>query len=83
MAGIADAGFINTNTMYIIASNAMLLLLLIIGSTNIPLKASTWICNKNEIFSNILKTFFLIVVFIISVAYLVNGTYNPFLYFRF
>ena len=83
MSGIADAGFINTNTMYIIASNALLLLLLIIGCTNIPLKAGTWICNKNEIFSNILKTIFLIVVFIISVAYLVNGTYNPFLYFRF
>ena len=83
MAGIADAGFINTNTMYIIASNALLLLLLIIGCTNIPLKAGTWICNKNEIFSNILKTIFLIVVFIVSVAYLVNGTYNPFLYFRF
>lgn len=83
MAGITDAGFINKNTMYLIASNAILLIFLMIGSTNIPARTGAWICNKNEVLSDILKTLFLIVVFMISIAYLVNGTYNPFLYFRF
>lgn len=83
MAGKTDAGFINTNTMYMIASNAILLVLLIVGSTNLPAKAGTWICSKNEIAANILKTIFIVGVFLLSIAYLVNGTYNPFLYFRF
>ena len=47
---------------------------LIIGSTSLPAKAGTWICSKNEIFANLLKTLFITVVFILSVAYLVNGT---------
>lgn len=83
MAGITDAGFVNTNTKYLIASNAILFVFLVIGSTNIPAKAGTWICNKNEILSDLLKTVFICIVFFVSVAYLVNGTYNPFLYFRF
>lgn len=33
--------------------------------------------------SDILKTFILMVIFLISIAYLVDATYNPFLYFRF
>lgn len=32
---------------------------------------------------DILKTILLIIIFLISVAYLVDSTYNPFLYFRF
>ncbi len=83
MAGRAGAGFVNTDTMYLIVSNVVLFIFLVIGSTRLPVKAGTWICNKNEILSNLLKTVFVIVVFLISVAYLVNGTYNPFLYFRF
>ena len=83
MAGITEAGFVNKNIMYVVASNAILLIFLIIGSTSLPAKAGTWICSKNEIFANLLKTLFITVVFILSVAYLVNGTYNPFLYFRF
>lgn len=83
MAGSAGAGFVNTNTMYLIASNAVLFVLLIVGSTNIPAKAGTWICNKNEVLSSLLKTVFIGIVLLVSVAYLVNGTYNPFLYFRF
>ena len=33
--------------------------------------------------SDILKTVILMVIFLISIAYLVDATYNPFLYFRF
>ena len=83
MTGSAGAGFVNNNTMYLVVSNAVLLALLIIGSTNIPAKLGTWVCLKNEVLAVILKTLFIVGVFLVSVAYLVNGTYNPFLYFRF
>lgn len=83
LAGISESGFINNDTMYMLISNTILILLLIIGCTELPKKTGIWICSKNEELSYILKTIFIAFVFVISVAYLVNGTYNPFLYFRF
>ena len=83
MAGMASAGFSNRSTMYMLVSNIILLVILIAGSTNIPARAAKWICGRNEICKSILQAAFVAVVFIISVSYLVNGTYNPFLYFRF
>lgn len=83
MAGMAEAGINSTGTMYMVVSNIILLIVLIAGSTNIPAKAGVWLCNRNETCKGILQAVFVTVVFIISVSYLVNGTYNPFLYFRF
>ena len=83
MAGMADAGFVTKGTMYLLINNVVLLIFLIVGCTNFPAKASSWLCSKNEICASLLQTLFVVAVFVISVAYLVNGTYNPFLYFRF
>lgn len=83
MAGMANAGFTNTETMYLLVSNAVLLILLAVGCTKGPKLLGKWFCGKNEILSGILQALFTAIVFILSVAYLVNGTYNPFLYFRF
>lgn len=83
MAGMAEAGLSSNAAMYLVVSNIVLLIVLIIGSTDIPARAGAWICNKNEICKGLLQAVFVAVVFIISVSYLVNGTYNPFLYFRF
>ncbi len=83
MAGMAEAGLSSNAAMYLFVSNVVLLIVLIIGSTDIPARAGAWICNKNEICKGLLQAVFVSVVFIISVSYLVNGTYNPFLYFRF
>lgn len=83
MAGMAEAGLNSTSTMYMVVSNIVLLAVLVIGSTNIPVKAGVWLCSRNETCKGIFQAVFIAVVFIISVSYLVNGTYNPFLYFRF
>ncbi len=83
MAGMAEAGLSSNAAMYLFVSNVVLLIVLIIGSTDIPARAGAWICNKNEICKGLLQAVFVAAVFIISVSYLVNGTYNPFLYFRF
>lgn len=83
MAGMADAGFVNKGTMYLLSGNIVLLALLIAGSVNLPAKAGEWLCKKAGIFAGVLQAAFIVVVFVISTAYLVNGTYNPFLYFRF
>ena len=38
---------------------------------------------KKIVKSKVLNTVILMIIFFISVAYLVDATYNPFLYFRF
>ena len=83
MAGMGEAGLNSDATMYLVVSNIVLLIFLIIGSTNIPARAGAWVCNRNETCKGVFQAVVVAVVFIISVSYLVNGTYNPFLYFRF
>jgi alginate O-acetyltransferase complex protein AlgI len=83
MAGIGKAGIGSTQTAYLFVSNVVLLGILILGATKIPKKAAEWICGKNEVLAEVLKTVFVAVVFLLATAYLVNETYNPFLYFRF
>ena len=83
MAGMGKAGLISTQTMYLFVTNAALLVILIIGSTQIPKKAAAWLCGKNAIVAEVLKAGFIAAVCLLSTAYLVNATYNPFLYFRF
>lgn len=84
--GMSGAGFLNRETIYLLYNNAVLLFLLIVGSTQLPrilagkmlkrLQESDWACI-------ILRGVFYIAVFLLSTAYLVDASYNPFLYFRF
>jgi len=83
MAGLSPDGFISRNTAYLLLSNVVLLIALIIGSTPLPRTLATKLCEKNPIVCTALKTVFVAGVFLLSTAYLVNATYNPFLYFRF
>lgn len=83
MAGMADAGFVTKGTMYLIVNNIVLLVLSVIGCTYLPSKIGKYLYSKNEIATSLLQTIFVAAIFVLSVAYLVNGTYNPFLYFRF
>ncbi len=84
--GFSGAGLMNEHTIYLLYNNAVLFLFLILGSTQAPkmwagkvldgLRSHDWVC----IF---LRGGFYVAVFLLSVAYLVNASYNPFLYFRF
>lgn len=72
--------FVNNSFLYQISNHWVILLILIIGATSIPVwLAKKW---KLERFT-ILKLIFIVVIFLLSVAYLVDASYNPFLYFRF
>lgn len=85
-AMFGSGGFLNRETIYLLYNNGVLLLLLILGSTTLPAKLANrllekvrdrdWVCIT-------LRCLFYGVVFLLSVAYLVDASYNPFLYFRF
>ena len=78
--------FMNRGSVYQLYSNAVLLVILILGSTTIPLKSASWILRKvrnSNTATVVLRGAFTVAVFLLSVAYLVGDSYNPFLYFRF
>lgn len=77
--------FINTGTIYYLKSYLLILVIALIGST--PLIKNT--LNKlkehpqiNKII-NILEPICLLILLIICTSYLIDSSYNPFLYFRF
>lgn len=84
--GFYGQGFLNTQTVYLLYNNAVLLILCIFGSTQLPSKFGKWLSAKlagNEIVLVAVKNIFYIGVFFLSIAWLVDATFNPFLYFRF
>ncbi len=82
----AGGAFMNNGSIYELYSNAVLLIALILGSTSLPAKLAKTILGRFEnkgAVSLTLKSVFVIAVFLVSTAYLVSASYNPFLYFRF
>lgn len=80
------AGFATRGSIYILYSNAALLICLILGSTDLPAKAAGKLMHKVAGNSGLAIAFrfaFYLAVFFLSVASLVGASYNPFLYFRF
>ena len=76
---------INSGTIYYLKSYLPLILISLIGAT--PLMKNIYIkLSKNKTLNkilNILEPIYLIILLIIVTAYLIDSTYNPFLYFRF
>ena len=87
MVGGAGLPFCNERTLFLLCGNLILLLISAVGSTPLPAKAAIVLSPDSKTrFQNagkILEPLFLGLVLFLSVAYLVNATYNPFLYFRF
>ncbi len=79
-------GLLNRETIYLLYNNIVLLVLLILGSTRLPKRlgtAITALLQEREGILTILRNAFYVVIFFLSVAWLVDASYNPFLYFRF
>ena len=66
----------SSECIYYIRNYFLVIVICVISSTPLILKIYNRI-NKN------IKSIILLVLFILSIAYLVDSTYNPFLYFRF
>lgn len=75
--------FVNVTSFYYIKSTLILGILAILSCTPIVYKCFSRLLNTRERYKQIIAIGIYIVLFLICVAYLVNATYNPFLYFRF
>lgn len=81
--GLGKAGLYDQQTIYLFYTNVILFLILTIGATKVPLKICTKVINQETVIFSILKSIYIVIIFLLSIAYLVDSSYNPFLYFRF
>ncbi|MCD8397138.1 MAG: MBOAT family protein [Lachnospiraceae bacterium] len=84
--GVYGAGLWNTETIYLFLNHAVLLLLLTVGCTQLPKKlgnAFTVRFAENDVVILTARGLLYVGIFLLSVAWLVDASYNPFLYFRF
>ena len=75
----AGAGFADNVFLYYLKSNLILLVLAVIACSRILRKLINYISRK----SSIAAAGICLVLFLACTAFLVYGSYNPFLYFRF
>ena len=83
MMGIARLPFSSTETMYYLRSYGITILAGILGATPIVKMAAARMQNYQNVLVSIMKSAVLIGLLLLSTAYLVDGSFNPFLYFRF
>lgn len=73
--------FIDSSSLFLLTSNFLLLIVLFIGSTDLPKCMISKI--KNHIAVPAIVDYASIIILWVSMAFLMNDSYNPFLYFRF
>lgn len=79
MFGFGGLSLWNRESFYLLRSDALLFLFSCIGATSLPAS----LCRKHEAKLNWIEPIFLAVLLLLSTAFLVDGSFNPFLYFRF
>lgn len=85
MFGIGTSGLVSADFWYNLRSYGLVIIIAILASTPIFVNLKNRLC-QNNMFNTafeVLEIPVLVLLFIISTAYLVDGTFNPFLYFRF
>jgi len=85
MFGLGGVPVSSPEFVYYLKSYGMTLVLAIIGATPL-VKRTVNKClenQKTEKMINVLEPFVLVALLLVMTAYLVDGSFNPFLYFRF
>ena len=81
--GIGCSELCSSLTLYELWRNAAFILILILGATPLPRRIYLFIKKKTPRAFATLDVALPLAAFLLSVAYIVNSGYNPFLYFRF
>ena len=80
MFGALDVPLSNDITLYNLRSYAVILAVAVLGSTPIPKKL--WDSYKKGS-AVILEPLGTMIILLVATAFIINGSFNPFLYFRF
>ena len=81
LVGVNATSLVSLESIYYLKSFLVVLVIGIIGSTRLP----KTIANNDKLskIMNVLEPIFLLVVLVLSTSYIIDSTFNPFLYFRF
>ena len=88
----ASGTFTDDAFFYFLQTRGWFFLFCAVGCTPLPAAAAKWVVSKlessgslltSEVVLGLLETAVLLGIMVLSVAFLVSGSYNPFLYFRF
>jgi alginate O-acetyltransferase complex protein AlgI len=83
MFGFNQSVFLDNKTLYYLTTNFILFIVLACCSTPFPKRAIVYVREKLKLLGAIGIPVLYVILAVLSTAYLVNDTYNPFLYFRF
>lgn len=85
MFGIGATGFMGAEWLYNLESFALVLVIAAIGATPIPKQIVSKLkdTKAGSVAVSVLSPVFAVVIIVLCTAYLVDGSFNPFLYFRF
>ena len=80
MVGLGGLPLVNVTSLYYLRSYAVLFVLAFVGSTELPARLAA---RLPENVRTVLQPVFVLVMMVLVTACLVDGSFNPFLYFRF
>jgi len=85
MFGFAKVPVVSAQGVYALENYAGVLLVAIVGATPLPKKIIAWAKTKRggKLCIDVLEIPFLLCLLLVVTAFLVDGSFNPFLYFRF
>ncbi|MDO5154688.1 MAG: MBOAT family O-acyltransferase [Eubacteriales bacterium] len=85
MFGMATRRVSNITTMYYLKSYAFLLVIAMVGATPLPKRILERVCKykAGEKVVSYIEPVWIVLLLAVATAFLVDGSYNPFLYFRF
>ncbi len=83
MAGLNGLPLVSDEALYYLGSYGLIFVLAFVGATPLPKLAACALQKKADTAVGILEPCVLAVLLLMTTSYLVNGSFNPFLYFRF
>lgn len=83
MFGFGNIPLMNQESIYLLRSYGPIMTAALIGATPLPVTIVRRIREKFPKTINALEPLFLISIFLIVTSFLIDGSFNPFLYFRF
>ena len=83
LLGLGGLPLSSPQAAYLLGSNALLLTAAMVGATPAPKIAAQVIARRWPRVSSLLESVMLVLLLLLCTAFLVDGSYNPFLYFRF
>ena len=81
LVGIGNVPITSPESIYYLKSYLCVIVVGIIGAT--PLLKNIFNSKKLQKVTNVLEPIYLVLLLLISTSYIVDGSFNPFLYFRF